>query len=169
MIRSISELLKSFIDEESKKLDEFELKHGPTIGEMYEGLASDVLIKTIPEELNLKTTTGVIYDNTGLMTGEIDCMLVRGEGIQIPYTNSYKWHIKDVIAVLEVKKTLYSAELKDSFTHLKEVLDSYGRHVEEGKSEEKFDITDALRAFSEITSIVLPSRDELGKLDLHTE
>jgi len=169
MISSISDLLKSFIDQESKKLDEFELKHGPTIGKMYEGLTSDVLNKTIPQELNLKTTTGVIYDDTGLMTGEIDCMLVRGEGIQIPYTESCKWHIKDVIAVLEVKKTLYSAELKDSFTHLKEVLNSYSRYVEDGKSEETYDITEALRAFSEITSIVLPSRDELGQLDLHTQ
>ena len=119
MIRSISDLLKSFIDQEIKKLDEFDLKHGPTIGKMYEGLTSDILNKTVPEKLNLKTTTGVIYDDTGLMTGEIDCMLVRGEGLKIPYTESYKWHIKDVIVVFEVKKTLYSAELKDSFNHLK--------------------------------------------------
>jgi len=53
MIRSISDLLKSFIDEERKKLDEFELKHGPTIGKMYEGLASEVLNKTIPQKLTV--------------------------------------------------------------------------------------------------------------------
>lgn len=169
MIRSVSDLLKSFINVESRKLDEFELKHGPTIGKMYEGLASDVLNKAIPSELGLRTATGFAYDDSGLMTGEIDCMLVRGEGVQIPYTESYKWHIKDVIAVLEVKKTLYSSELKDAFTHLKGVLDSYSRYVEEGRSEEKFNISQALRTFAEITSIVIPSRSDLENLDLHTQ
>ena len=38
MIKNIAQLLKGIMDEESKKLDIFKLKHAPTIGKMYEGL-----------------------------------------------------------------------------------------------------------------------------------
>ena len=108
MIKDVSNLLKGFIDHERKKLDEYSLDHGPTIGKMYEGLTSDVLSRAIPESLGLNIESGIIHDGAGKMTGEIDCMLVKGEGERIPFTNCYKWHIKDVIAVFEVKKRLYS-------------------------------------------------------------
>ena len=106
MIRKVSDILNGFIDEEKRKLGLFELNHAPTIGRMYEGLTNEVLNKAIPPKLNLRIESGVIFDDTGTMTGQIDCMLVKGDGIQIPYTDLYKWHIKDVIAVFEVKKTL---------------------------------------------------------------
>ncbi len=118
MINNIAELLKGFIDEEIKKLDAFDVKHKPTIGEMYEGLTTDILNRMIPKDLGLTITHGFITEESGIMTKEVDCMLVKGEGIQVPYTDKYKWHVKDVIAVLEVKKKLYSNELSDSYFHL---------------------------------------------------
>jgi hypothetical protein len=169
MIRTVSDILKGLIEEERKKLDQFDLKHGPTIGDMYEGLAANVLNKGIPPHLDLRIESGVIYDDTNTMTGEIDCMLVRGKGIEIPYTSSHKWHVKDVLAVFEVKKTLYAAELKDSFYHLKEVLNSYSRYLEQSESDVTFDISSVLDSFSAITSIIPPKRKQIEKLGFSLE
>ncbi len=164
MIKNVATLLKALIEEETRKLDEFDIKHGPTIGKMYEGLTADILNKAIPPQINLRLTSGVIHDGLGNMTGEIDCMLVEGEGEEIPYTQAYKWHIKDVIAVFEIKKNLYSKELKDSFLHLRQILDTYGSYVDCGEGSKTFDISSSLRAFAETTGKIAPSRAEVEKL-----
>lgn len=169
MITKVSDILNGFLDEEKRKLDLFALNHAPTIGSMYEGLTTDLLNKAIPPQLGLSIESGVIFDDTGTMTGQIDCMLVKGSGVPIPYTDLYKWHIKDVIAVFEVKKTLYSAELKDSFGHLKEVLNSYSRYVEEGHTNETFNISSVLDVFAKITSIIPPEHDKVESLGFSLE
>ncbi|CAA6823203.1 MAG: Unknown protein [uncultured Sulfurovum sp.] len=156
MIKNIANLLSQIINEEKKKLNEYNMKHGPTIGKMYEGLTSELLKKSIPNNLSLKVVTGIIYNDNN-MTGEIDCMIVAGNGEKIPYTNSYKWHIKDVIAVIEVKKTLYKDNLIDSFEHLRKVQDSYMHYIESSNNNETIDISSSLRAFSEVTGIFAPS------------
>lgn len=157
MITDVATLLKGIIDEETAKLDQYELKHGPTIGKMYEGLTSEILNRAIPKELNLKFVTGVIHNGLGQMTGEIDCMLVRGHGEQIPYTSSYKWHVKDVIAVIEVKKTLYQNDLVDSYHHLRHVIDNFSTYIDNPNTTETFDISSSLKAFSHITGIKAPN------------
>jgi hypothetical protein len=164
MITKVSELLKGFIDEERKKLDEFSLKHGPTIGEMYEGLTSDFLNKVIPPSLNLRIVSGFIYDDMQVMTGQIDCMLVRGEGIQIPHTDYYKWHIKDVITILEVKKTLYTNDLVDSFNLLREVSESYHAYVRSGKLSGKINISSACNTYAAMTGLIAPPYNHISKL-----
>lgn len=164
MIKNVASLLKALIEEETRRLDEFDIKHCPTIGKMYEGLTADILNKAIPSEINLKLISGFIQDGLGNMTGEIDCMLVEGDGEKIPYTETYKWHIKDVIAVFEIKKHLYSQELKDSFSHLRDVLDTYGSYVDSGEGSKTFDISSSLRAFAETTGKIAPSRAEIEKL-----
>ena len=169
MIKTISDILNGFIEEERKKLDQFDLKHGPTIGSMYEGLAADVLNKAIPPSLDLRMESGVIYDDTNTMTGQIDCMLVRGHGIEIPYTSLHKWHVKDVLAVFEVKKTLYATELQDSFFHLKEVLNSYSHYLEQGKSNNTFDISSVVDSFAAITSKIPPKHSQAEKLGFSLE
>ncbi len=105
MINTISDLLRAFAAEERKKLDEFKLGHGPTIGAMYEGLSREILERAIPEFLNLQVVDGFISFNDE-QSGQIDCMLVQGEGTKIPSTKSYIWPIQDVITVFEVKKKL---------------------------------------------------------------
>ena len=169
MIKNIAQLLKGIMDEESKKLDIFELKHAPTIGKMYEGLTSSILEKTIPISLNLQVVNGVIYNELGQMSGEIDCMLVKGNGEQIPYTQSYKWHIKYVVAVFEVKKTLYKNDLTDSFEHLRGVLDNYISNIDSLDNTQTFDASSALRAFAETTGVIAPSRDNIKQLPFEQE
>ena len=34
----------------------------------------------------------------------------------------YQWHVKDVIAVFEVKKNLFGGDLSDAYLHLRDVL-----------------------------------------------
>lgn len=169
MIRDISELLKGIMKEEKAKLDAYSLKHGPTIGKMYEGLTSNILDRAIPESLGLQWRHGIIHDGKGEMSGEIDCMLVRGSGEQIPFTDSYKWHVKDVIAVIEVKKTLYSVDLRDSFEHLRGIMDSYGSYVRSGTGSETFDITPARKAFSETTGLIPPPDSEICSIGIENE
>lgn len=169
MIKTVSDILNGFIEEERKKLDQFDLKHGPTIGAMYEGLTADVLNKAIPLHLDLRIESGAIYDDTNTMTGQIDCMLVRGQGIEVPYTSLHKWHVKDVLAVFEVKKTLYATELQDSFFHLKEVLNSYSRYSAQRKSNDTFDISSIVDSFAAITSIIPPKHRQVEKLGFSLE
>lgn len=169
MIHDVSELLQGIIHEERSKLDEYSLKHGPTIGKMYEGLALDILGRAIPESLGLQLQHGIIHDGKGSMSGEIDCMLVMGHGEKIPYTESYKWHVKDVIAVIEVKKTLYSADLKDAFEHLRGIADSYGPYVQSGDGGEAFNINPAKKAFSETTGLIAPEHSKANSLGIDLE
>lgn len=164
MIRNVAQLLTALLNQERKKLDEYELKHTPTIGKMYEGLTADVLNRAIPQELGLQITSGVIFDDSGKMTGEIDCMVVRGDGQNIPYTNNFKWHVKDVIAVFEVKKTLYKNDLADAFHHVRDVLDSYGRYIEGGLASGKVDISPVRQTFAQMTRKVAPAYSELCQL-----
>ena len=48
-------------------------------------------------------------------------MLVCGEGESIPHTDDYLYDLSDVVAVLEVKKILYSSELTSAYENLMSV------------------------------------------------
>lgn len=168
MIKTVADILSAFIEEETNKLDKYSLKHGPTIGEMYEGLSAELLSRAVPQQLGLKVVDGFITDGEHFLSGQMDCMLVKGEGELIPYTNSYKWHVKNVLLVFEVKKNLYSADLINSFLKLRQVVKGYGKYLFDGKHDENkiFDISPSLKTFSQLTGITAPSyknREELSQ------
>lgn len=169
MIENVSQIIQEVIKKENEKLREFKVKHAPTIGKMYEGLSSDILKRVIPKELNLKVVSGFIYDDTEKMTGQIDCMLVNGEGIDIPYTTDYKWHIKNVVAVFEIKKSLYSNDLIDSIEHLREVIDSFGRHLKTESAPRFFNVTTSYRIFSQLAGIIIPNYEGVKNLPIELE
>jgi hypothetical protein len=171
MIKTVAEMLQGFIQEETKKLDSYAIKHGPTIGDMYEGLSTELLNRSIPEQLNLRIVSGFVTDGGEHLTGQMDCMLVQGEGEQIPYTNSYKWHVRDVLAVLEIKKNLYSKDLIDSFLKLRQVSESYSKYLFEGKQENnrRVDLSSSYRIFSQITGVSAPDYHEREKLSKENE
>jgi hypothetical protein len=165
MITTVAEFLLQLKDEETRKLDSVELTHAPTIGDMYEGLSKDLLNRAIPESLGLQLVSGFIFDGLGGLSGQIDCMLVKGQGEVIPYTNVFKWNIKDVIAVLEIKKTLNGDDLADAFAHLRVVRDLEANQRESGReSHEIIDVRPAYRAFAETTGIVAPNPDAVSSL-----
>lgn len=164
MIKTVSDLLGKLAEAEARRLNTFHLTHGPTIGAMYEGLAQEIVKLSMPTELQLDVVSGFITDNSGQLSPQIDCMLVRGCGLPVPYTDFFKWHVKDVIAVLEVKKTLYSADLADSHSTLRGVLESHRRHVQNGLAGDSFDISSTGRAFATITGRVCPPPSDIVKL-----
>ncbi|KXF91841.1 DUF6602 domain-containing protein [Phaeobacter inhibens] len=123
---------------------------------MYEGLTADILGRTIPPGLDLKVVSGFAEDHDGKLSNQIDCMLVRGEGTPVPYTSNYKWHIKDVIAVIEVKKNLFSKGLDESYHQLREILETHSSWIQNAKEGGAYNINPSRRAFSEITGEVVP-------------
>lgn len=50
-------------------------------------------------------------------------MIVCGEGEKIPYTDKYVYDSNKVIAVIQVKKNLFSKDIRDSYENLKTVLE----------------------------------------------
>lgn len=169
MIRNVAELLKPFMDEERKKLDAYKMTHGPTIGSMYEGLTKELLQKAIPQSMGLQVVSGFVRHGETI-SGEIDCMLVSGAGEQVPYTNKFKWQIQDVIAVLEVKKTISAVELSDSYDHLREVSGMYGNYIQSFHDNgEKVNINWVYRTFSQMTGRRVSGYSEVEKLPFDLE
>ncbi|GAA4010682.1 hypothetical protein GCM10022247_36140 [Allokutzneria multivorans] len=155
MIRTVAELLSEVVRAELPLLDASDIKHAPTIGDMYEGLSAELLARAIPEGLDLKVVTGFATDGAGNLSGQLDCMVVRGEGEPVPYTKAFVWHVKDIIAVIEVKKNLHSAEMADALEQLRSVkkLESDYRS---NAGPQRVDIRPALTAFAETTRRVAP-------------
>jgi hypothetical protein len=154
VIRTVADLLSGILRDELPKLDNHPVKHAPTIGDMYEGLSSELLSRALPEGLGLRVVSGFARDGQGCLSGQLDCMVVRGEGEKLPYTESYVWHVKDIIAVVEVKKNLHSAELRDAFAHLKtvgEIEHSYYQSGDEELDDPDRDMAPSARTFAEMT------------------
>ncbi len=126
MINTVSELLKKFVEAEKIVLNKHNIKHPPTIGKMYEGLTKDVLDQSIPEKLNLTVSTESFI--LGCDT-ELDVILSEGEGELIPHTNSFRFKPSQVIAVIQVKKTLSSREMANSYNNLLQVADSCQKDI----------------------------------------
>lgn len=167
MIRTVADFLEELARRETGKLDSFGISHAPTIGAMYEGLSKTVLSQAIPGGLDLQVVSGFITDGMGSQSGQIDCMLVRGKGQAVPFTAEYIWHIKDVLAVFEIKKNLYGPELSDAFDHLREVKrleSSYLQALENDGS--KLDTLLAECAFEAVTGFAFPAHDDVVQLDI---
>jgi hypothetical protein len=109
MIRTVAELLRALQEAEIQQIEKAGIRHAPTIGEMYEGLTSSILDKAIPSEAGLRVVSGFVLNGSAIQSGQIDCILVFGEGTPLPYSKHSKWHVRDVVAVLEVKKRLFSS------------------------------------------------------------
>lgn len=123
MINTISDLLLELKNKEQVLLDQYKIiKHPGLIGDMYEGLTKEILSKSVFDGLNLNICGGKIINSKGEFSGEIDCMLVVGEGEKIPYTDKFIYKSEKVIAVIQVKKNLFSKDLKDSYENLSSVI-----------------------------------------------
>lgn len=122
MINTISDLLRAFVEAENAALNKYEIKHRPTIGEMYEGLTQELVNRSIFGGMNLVVSTQSFIDGCDT---EFDVILAEGEGEPIPYTTSKKYKPSQVIAVFQVKKTLTARELRNSYDNLKQVANVF--------------------------------------------
>lgn len=165
MIDTYGELLREFMRAEQRKLDDYDLKHGPTIGAMYEGLSRRIVEAALPKGPSLRVVTGFVTEGLGCISRQIDCMLVQGQGDPIPHTGGFKWHVRDVIAVLEIKKTLYARDIVDAIPVFQSVRDCNSSYLQSIKdSDEAVDIESAEYAFAQATKIASPGYDNLDNL-----
>lgn len=118
---ALSELLRKIRDREKAVFDECQIKHAPTIGKMYEGLTKELLNQSKLDEYGVKVVSGFMQVGTEL-SGQIDCMIVVGEGTPVPQTDEFIYPIHQVLAVIEVKKNLLSTEMADAYDHLNGTL-----------------------------------------------
>jgi hypothetical protein len=119
MITHVADLLRSFMGDELPILDAHPVTHGPTVGDMYEGLSEELLARAIPGNLDVKVVTGFATNQDGAISKQVDRMLVVGTGDRIPNTNAFLWPAQDIIAVVEVKKNLARDDITDAIANLK--------------------------------------------------
>lgn len=118
MITSTAQLLRELQEAEAEKLAEQDIAHPGTIGDMYEGLTSELIGLSIPNDFDLRVVTGFAYGPDGVLSPQLDIMVVSGEGEEVPYTRAFKWPVERVMAVLEIKKSLYGADVIDGLEKL---------------------------------------------------
>ncbi len=125
VINTLADLLIEIRDAERAVIDGKGIKHTPTVGAMYEGLTQEMLNKTLFEDLKLKVVkNSFIGYGKGLRSKEFDVMIIEGEGIPIPFTESqFEVKIQQVIAIIQVKKTLSLKRLEEGFINLRSVFD----------------------------------------------
>lgn len=124
MIKTVADLLDAFLKKESGALAKrTDIKHGPTIGAMYEGLTRDALEKHILLTEPLSVVSGFARGRSGTLSRQLDCMLVIGEGEDVPYQPTKIFPIEQVIAVIEVKKSLGVSALDEGYDNLLSVVE----------------------------------------------
>ena len=126
MIRTISDLLNQFLEREKKlieeQINEEKVKHRPTLGDAFEDLTREALEKVLPCD-SLVVSSGFIRNaETGELTPELDCILSLQDGDQFRRTDKKIFNVEDVLAVIQVKKTLYGKQIQEGFDNLYSVI-----------------------------------------------
>lgn len=125
MIATVADFLEQFKKYGLSKIeiDDKDINHTVAIGDNFEGLTAELLNKAVFKDLNLKMVErSFVYNDSGVISNELDCILVVGEGQKMSFTNRYKYHIKDVIAVIQVKKNLYANDIDESHQNLLSII-----------------------------------------------
>jgi hypothetical protein len=115
VLRTVGDLLQAVVEAERRKLAEYSyVNHPGLIGEMYEGLARHLAQRALAPPANLRVVKGKIRNSKGQLSRQIDCMIVEGDGEQLPYTDQWIYDVANVLAAIEVKKSLYADDLMDA-------------------------------------------------------
>ncbi len=163
MINTVYELLCSLKEKGVNDIEPYlNIGHNPTIGDMYEGLTKELANKAIFNGLQLSVVSGKIKNIYGKLSKQIDCMIVTGEGEKIPFTNDYIYEVNQVIAVIEVKKNLFTSDLDSAYGNLKSVTDI----AEPNRS---MDITFLRNAYKMIVKKELPEQDRINELSFEEQ
>jgi hypothetical protein len=165
VIKDVAALLSAFKQKEIEAIQRSGITHAPTIGAQYEGVTGSVLKMMIPSELALQVVSGFVEGIDGSLSGQIDGMLVRGSGAQIPgVKGQYKWPIKDVLAVLEVKKTLFGSDLSDAHDQLQSVMAHFWEYAKTIKPSDGVDISAPRYVYSQILGEPTPVGKQFDEL-----
>ena len=150
LITTVSQLLTGLQEAEAEKLRTLGIKHAPTIGALYEGLSRDIIGRAIPPEWDVRVVEGFIKGRDGELGPQSDVLVVTGEGEQLPRLDSFVWPVKDVLAIVEVKKNLYSKDLEEGFESLLKNRQVFQRWIEHAVTE-TFDLAPTYKAFAYLT------------------
>lgn len=159
MIKTYLELLQEIQKkgvEEIKPLIERGIRHPRVLGDMYENITKEILEKIIFDDLDLRVVRGFIENNEGILSKEIDCMIVVGEGISIAKTSDYIWNIDKVIAIVQVKKKMSAGVLEEGFLNLQSVYNI-------SEINENLDMLFFEDSYMNIMNEKLPTKDELSE------
>jgi hypothetical protein len=159
MIKTVSDFLEELKAKGLELIKKYEIiDHPVLIGDMYEGLTKGILNKAVFDGLNIKIVGGKIKNSKGILSGEIDCMIVEGDGEELPFTEKFIYNFTQVIAVIEVKKSLYSNTLDDSYSLLRTVIDVSSNPEKDG---DNYIIRSLRDAWKSMLRIELPRRSDL--------
>lgn len=124
MIRTVSDFLVAVRDTALAEIDRSRpVGHPGMIGDMYEGLTRELLARSVFADFDLRVVQGKVLGPDGTLSDQLDCMVVVGEGEQLPYSPHFIYPLDQVLAVIEVKKTLYKGTLGDAHQNLLSVVD----------------------------------------------
>lgn len=169
MINTVAELLLRIKRKEEEQIKKFEkdvvnIKHPTIVGDMYEGIAQNLLEKSIFKEFDVRVVSGQIINKKKELSPQIDCMIVEGEGKEIPHTNDWIYDISQVIAVIEVKKNLNKGDLTDAYKKMIKIQDMWDpRDMTHGEFNLFRD------AFRNAVGIDVPDHNKISNYDLVTE
>jgi hypothetical protein len=123
MIETVADLLQGIVATTVPVLDAENITHGPTIGDMYEGLTTDLLRRAVSfRGVELDVVSGFVEGDDGVQSPQMDCMVVvKGKGRPVPYTSRWVYPVKSAIAVVEVKKSLGADDITDAFGKMRAV------------------------------------------------
>lgn len=129
-IHSLSDLLYALAKQENEVLKSYGIQHRPTIGNQYEGLTAEILNKSIFCDLHLTVARNSFIEGSNT---EYDIILADGTGMAVKYSErQFVFKPQQVLAVIQVKKNLYGAEVKDSYENLATIAPLYyGKPTEE--------------------------------------
>lgn len=129
-IYSLSDLLYALAKQENEVLKSYGIQHRPTIGNQYEGLTAEILNKSIFGDLHLIVARNSFIEGSNT---EYDIILADGNGMSVKYSErQFIFKPQQVLAVIQVKKNLYGAEVKDSYENLATIAPLYyGKPTEE--------------------------------------
>lgn len=130
MIQNLASLIDVFINTEKELLSKYHIVGHPTmIGDMYEELTKEVFEKTMIPHLDLRVVSGKVRLSDGTLSNQTDCMVVIGDGDQLPRTKNYIYDKANVIATIEVKKNLFTNEIGDAFGKLNSVKSEFPEDI----------------------------------------
>ncbi len=160
MITKASALMEAFIRSEAQQVSQQIMPHMPTLGNAYEMITKSAIDKAyvLPKNLDLHVVSGFLSIDGKICPGQIDCMLVHGDGDRYGKTDQYIYPIDKVICAFEVKKTLQKSDLADAMGHLGEIRRAYSTYFESQLMSGNFipKLGQAREIFSQITGLAAP-------------
>ena len=163
MIRTVADFLEALKFHHVSSLPDYsEIDHPVMFGDMYEGLTRELLKKAIFEGVDLRVVAGKIRNSKGKLSHQLDCMIVVGDGEQIPFTSHFIYPPERVVMIVEIKKTLYGAQVEESMA----LFQQFWAEVAEPMLPRTRILADAWRA---LCGTNLPTYEEANKLPFHRQ